>query len=68
MQGGRAGTVSTAQSRLVVLGRSGLNGCRIPSPCDGEAPVPPGRRTDPSEAPQFLEDEFAGIWEQGMLR
>lgn len=41
MQGGRAGTVSTAQGRLVVLGRSGLNGCGIPSPCDGEAPVPP---------------------------
>lgn len=67
MQGGRAGTVSTAQSRLVVLARSGLNGCRILSPSDGEAPVLPGRHTDPLEAPQFVEDEFAGILEQGML-
>lgn len=65
MQGGRAGTLSTAQSRLVVLGRSALMGCRIPSPSDGETPALPGRHTDPSEAPQFVEDEFAGIWGAG---
>lgn len=67
MQGGRAGTVSTAQNRLVVLGRPGLNECRITSPCDGEAPILCSRYTDPSEAPHFVEDEFAGILEHGML-
>lgn len=62
MQGGRAGMVSTVQSMLVVLGRSGLNRCGIPSPSDGEAPELPGGRANPLEAPQFVEDEFAGFW------
>lgn len=62
MQGGRAGMVSTVQSMLVVLGRSGFNRCGIPSPSDGEAPELPGGHANPLEAPQFVEDEFAGFW------
>ena len=67
MRRSRAGTVSKAQRRVVVLGTSASNveglpalyragGHRIPSPRDGEAHVLPGRHTNPSETPLFLED------------
>lgn len=67
MSRGRAGTVSKAQRRVVLPGRSALNGegspalyrsggHRIPSLCDGEARVLPGRHTNPSETPLFLEN------------
>lgn len=63
----RAGTVSKAQRRAVVLGTSASTaeasqvlycsgGRRIPSLRDGEVLVLPGRHTNPSEMPLFLKD------------
>ena len=63
----RAGTVSKAQRRAVVLGTSASTAegsqvlyCsgarRVPSLRDGEALILPGRHTNPSETPLFLKD------------
>lgn len=78
----RAGTVSKAQRRAVVLGTSASTaeasqvlycsgGRRIPSLRDGEVLVLPGRHNKPLRdatiSQRWPSRGFDGIWGQGML-